>query len=84
MRLLLVASVLTLVACAPAQVEKAQSYQEKIAAACQVAMAVGTLTPVGPWITGGCATESAIAKLALDPGSLAWVEDLTLKARGLR
>lgn len=70
-----------LTACATAQVEKAQSYHEKIAAACRIAMMVGTLTPVGPWIIGGCSTEAAIAKLALDPNSLNWVQGLIRDAK---
>jgi hypothetical protein len=32
--------------------------------------------PYAPWITAGCGTAEAIAKLAEDPTSTAWVEKL--------
>jgi hypothetical protein len=61
----------------------AQSYQDKIAGACAVAMSRSSVAgPIGPWIIGGCATEAAIAKLALDPSSLAWLNSLVAKAKG--
>ena len=73
---------LGLAACSPVQLDKAQGYQAQIAAACQVAMALAPMAPtIAPWIIGGCSTEAAIAKLALDAGSLIWVNDLAAKAR---
>jgi len=72
-----------LAACTPAQQAAAPGYQQEIAAACNVAMVLAPMAgPVAPWIIGGCATEEAIAKLALDPSSLAWINGLTAKARG--
>gem|GEM_PF-4933790 len=63
--------------CDPAQLARIESYQQKIAAACNMAMTVAPLAgPVAPYIIGGCATEQAIAKLALDPSSLEWVRGL--------
>lgn len=58
-----------------------QAYQDQIAAACSMAMMIHA-GPVSPWIIGGCATERAIATLALDPSSLAWVNSLIAMARG--
>ena len=72
-----------LTACTPAQIETAISYQEKIARACSVAMTLAPFSgPVAPWIVGGCGAERMIAQLALDPSSLAWVQELIAKARG--
>lgn len=71
-----------LAACTPAQVEKAQSYQQQLAAACQVAMMVAPLSPqIAPWIVGGCGTADAIAGLALDGNSLNWLNGLIRDAR---
>lgn len=67
-------------ACTPAQVERATTYQDAVAAMCSTAM-LFTATPVGPWIVGGCAGEAAIAKLALDPNALTWLRDLIVKAK---
>lgn len=73
---------LALSACTAAQVERAQSYHDTLAAVCAVAMREAPNNPkLAPWIIGGCASEAAIAKLALDPGSLVWVNDLIAKAR---
>ncbi len=64
-------------ACTPQQALDAGRYQAEIAGACQVAM---TLAPVaGPYavyIIGACAGEEAIARLALDPSSLAWLQGI--------
>ncbi len=66
-----------LTACTAAEVNKAQTYQNDITAACAVAMPLaGVAGPAAPYIVAGCATEEAIAKLALDPSSLEWVNGL--------
>jgi len=83
---LAVAAAVSLGGCAPGQVADtaatAAGYQAKIAAACNTAMLVAPLVPaVGPWIIAGCGTEAAIAKLALDPTSLQWVNGLIANAR---
>lgn len=72
---------LLLLGCTPDQQTKAIQYQRDIAALCRVAMAFAGATGVGIYIVGGCATEAAIAKLALDPTSLQWLNDLIQKAR---
>ena len=40
--------------------------------------------PVAPWIIGGCGAEAMIARLALDPTSLAWVNELVAQVKGVR
>lgn len=40
--------------------------------------------PVAPYIIGGCASEEAIAKLALDPNSLNWVNGLIAQAKAVK
>jgi hypothetical protein len=81
-RALALAGLLALAACTPAQLEEATLYQARIAGACSVAM---TLAPVAglaaPWIIGACGTEAAIARIALDPSTLAWINDLVAKLR---
>jgi hypothetical protein len=68
--------------CTAAQVERAQSYQDRIAGACSLAMTLAPVAgPVAPYIIGGCATEAGIAKLALDSTSLAWLQGLVAKTR---
>lgn len=76
---------LVVTACTPAQLVTAQSYQDRIAGACAVAMTLAPLAgPVAPWIIGGCGTEAMIAKLALDPSSLAWINGLVAQAKSVR
>lgn len=71
-----------LAACTAPQVATATKYQADIAAACGVAMTLSPLAgPYAPWIVAGCSTEGAVAKLALDPTSLAWVNGLAAKVR---
>ncbi len=69
-------------ACTPQQQLDAGRYQAQIAGACQVAM---TLAPVaGPYaiyIIGACETEAAIARLALDPSSLTWLQGIVARLR---
>jgi hypothetical protein len=58
-----------------------QSYQDKIAAVCVDAMVVAPAVPaVGEYIMAAC-TANGIAKLALDPSSLVWLQGLIAKAR---
>lgn len=86
MKRFLIPAVLALAAgCVPTaqQVQTVSTYQQAIATACGTAMALAPLAgPIAPWIVGGCSTEAAIAKLALDPSSLAWVQGLIAKAKG--
>lgn len=73
---------LALAGCTQAQIDRAQTYQDQIAGACAMAMTVAPLAPtISPWIVGGCATEAAIAKLALDPTSLVWLRGLIVRAK---
>ena len=61
----------------------AGAYQAKLAGACAVAMTLAPLAPqIAPWIAGGCASEAAIAKLALDPTSLQWLQGLAFQVKG--
>lgn len=84
-KLAAIAVALAVTACTTAQLETAQRYQDKIAGACKVAIGLAIYLPtVEPWIVGGCATEAAIAKLALDPLSLEWLADLVKKAKAIR
>ena len=80
---LVVIILLVVAACTPEQLLQAQNYQDRIARACQVAMTlVPVAGPLSPWIIGGCGAEAMIARLALDPSSLVWVEELIEKVRG--
>lgn len=75
----------TLTACTPAQLDRAAGYQAQIAGACAVASTLAAVAgPYAVWIVGACSTEAAIAKLALDPSSLAWLTDLVARVRGPR
>ncbi len=74
-----------LVACTPEQVIRAQSYQDKIAGACSGAMSLSPIAgPIAPYIIGGCGAEEMIAKLALNPTSLAWINGLIAMVKGMR
>lgn len=69
-------------ACTPQQLVTAQRYQDQIAGACTLAMTLAPIAgPVAPWIVGGCATETAVARLALDPSSLAWLNGIVAGLR---
>ena len=71
-----------LVGCTLQQQQQATTYQQQIAFACGVAMTLAPVAgPYAPWIIAGCATEEAIAKLALNPNSLNWVDGLIADAR---
>lgn len=72
-----------LAGCTADQLTTVQSYQDKIASVCKGALMLAPFAPaIEPWVVGGCASEAAIAKLALDPTSLAWLDGLIVKARG--
>ena len=78
-----IAGLALLASCTQAQLDQAAAYQAQIATACNIAMALLPQSgSVAPWIVGGCSSEAMIAKLALDPTSLAWVNQLAAKARG--
>jgi len=79
-----VAIPLALVACTPQQTAALQRYQDQIAGACSLAMTLAPMAgPAGAWIIGGCATETAVARLALDPSSLAWLNGIVARLRGM-
>ena len=78
-----VAGLALLSSCTQAQLDQAAAYQAQIATACNIAMALLPQSgPVAPWIRSGCSTQDMIAKLARDPSSKAWLDELILKARG--
>ncbi len=78
-----VAGLALLASCTQAQLDQAAAYQAQIATACNIAMALLPQSgSVAPWINAGCSTQDMIAKLALDPSSLVWINELAAKARG--
>lgn len=81
---LLLIGLLVLSGCTTAQVARIQGYQDQIVSACNLALPLAAVPIIGTYITAGCATEQAIAKLALDPSSLAWVNGLIVKAKTVK
>jgi len=83
------AAALIVSACAPEQleraqadIEKAQPAVERIERLCKIAVPLAPLAgPVAPWIDGACMVDGAIARIASDPNSVAWMNDLIEKAR---
>jgi hypothetical protein len=75
---------LSVAGCTQAQLDRAAGYQAQIASACAVAMSLAPIAgPYAVWIVGACQSEAMIARLALDPSSYAWLQELIAKARGL-
>jgi hypothetical protein len=69
--------------CTPQQVQDAGRYQADIAVACGVAMTPELIAgPYAPWIVGACSSEALIARLALDPSSLEWLNGILARVRG--
>ena len=65
--------------------DTAKQADPKLVALCDTAMLLSPLAgPYAPWITAGCGTAEAIAKLAEDPTSTAWVEKLIANIEKLR
>ena len=65
--------------------DTAKQADPKLVALCDTAMLLSPLAgPYAPWITAGCGTAEAIAKLAEDPTSTAWVEKLIADVEKLR
>jgi len=57
--------------------DEAKTIDPKLTAACNAAMALSPLAgPYAVWIAAACGSAEAIAKLAQDPSSLAWLEQL--------
>ena len=53
--------------------------------ACGTAMTLSPIAgPYAPFILAGCGSAEGLARLAGDPASVAWVNDLILKVRALR
>ena len=66
-------------------VDTTATIDPKLAAACNAAMALSPLAgPYAVWIDAGCGTAEAIAKLAQDPSSAAWVNGLVADVQNLR
>lgn len=76
--------------CTPAQVQTAQTTVAALQIACTEAQAAGslasgvvkggaanTVATINSYVTPACATTDAIAKLAADPSSLAWIGQQT-------
>lgn len=75
------ATLAALSGCTAAQLDKAQATVTKgTDAITQVCAGLAPLTafagPYSVWITGACAAEGAVAKLAADPNGLAWLKQL--------
>jgi len=65
--------------------DTAKQADPKLVALCDTAMLLSPLAgPYAPRITAGCGTAEAIAKLAEDPSSTAWVEKLIADVEKLR
>jgi hypothetical protein len=79
----LLAAAVTLTACAPVAATPTK-IDPALTAACDAAI---TLSPIaGPyavWIDAGCGTAEAVARLAADPSSAAWVYGLIAAVRRL-
>ena len=85
MKRIVLAAVLLLAACTPEQLNQAGAYQQQIAGVCNVAMMLAPMAgPVAPWIVGGCGTEAAVAKLALEPSSLQWISEIVAERKVIR
>lgn len=82
MKRIIAALPLIAAACTPQQALNFQPYQNQIAGACSVAMKLAPVAgPHGVYIIGACATEEAIARLALDPDSLVWLNGIVARLR---
>lgn len=81
-KLITAALVASLGACNPATTATVES---DIASACSIAVSLAPFAPtIAPWIIGGCSTAEAISKLAQDPSSLAWINQLIGMARAAK
>ena len=78
------AAAVTLAACRhPA--DTAKEIDPKLTAACDAAVALSAVAgSYAAWIEAGCGTAEAIAKLAQDPASTAWVETLVAEVEKRR
>ena len=57
--------------------DTAKNLDPKLTAACNAALALSSLAgPYAVWIVAACGSAEAIARLAQDPSSLAWLEQL--------
>jgi hypothetical protein len=74
----------TLAACAPVA-GRAMMIGPALIAACDAAMALSPVAgPYAVWIDAGCGTAEAVARLAADPSSAAWVNSLIAAVKQLR
>jgi hypothetical protein len=73
---LALAGALAIGGCASA-VTTATTVQDEVVAVCADAVPLASLDPaIGVYVTAACASEEAIAKVALSPTGLAWLERL--------
>lgn len=76
---IIVAITVALSGCTPMERDQATA---DIYAACSTAMMLAPAAgPAAPFILAGCGSAEAIAKLASDPSSVAWVENLIAQAK---
>jgi len=65
--------------------DEAKTIDPKLTAACNAAMGLSPLAgPYAVWIEAACGSAERIARLAQDPTSLAWLEQLIADVRKLR
>lgn len=73
------------VALPPAVTSAAIRVEPALQQACVMAMSLAPAAPtIGVWIVPACGTAEAIVRLAGDPNSLEWVNQLIVKARADR
>jgi hypothetical protein len=78
------AAAVALAACQPVA-DTATKIDPRLAAACEAAIALSAVAgPYATWIAAGCGTAAAIARLAHDAASAAWVEKLIADVGKLR
>ena len=78
------AAALGLAACQQIAAE-ANKIDPKLTAACDAALALAPFAgPYAVWIEAACGSAEAIAKLAQDPSSLAWLDQLIADVEKLR
>ena len=65
--------------------DTAKTLDPKLTAACNTALALSSFAgPYAVWIEAACGSAEAIAKLAQDPSSLAWLDQLIADVEKLR
>jgi len=80
-------AIITLMGLAACQnyAQEAPKVSAELNAVCNTAMLLAPVSgELAPWIIGGCGSAEGLAKLAADPNSIAWVQDLIAKVKALQ